>query len=74
MRGSAPFSVFSSRQTHGMLQMAEMLQKFVLCSTCRQAQVPTREQLLAGITYYRARDYLEQVRSHYVHLVRHAKM
>lgn len=41
-------------------------------STCPPMQVPTREQLLAGITYFRARDYLEQVRSHHVHHVRHA--
>lgn len=41
---------------------------------CRHMQVSTREQLLAGITYFRARDYLEQVRSHNVHHVRHAKV
>ena len=34
---------------------------------CRQMQVSTREQLLAGIIYFRARDYLEQVLPDHVH-------
>ena len=29
---------------------------------CKQARMPTRDDLLSGIIYIRARDYLEQVK------------